>query len=84
MIYRLSCEVIIDAPDAAQAADKLRDALCEVDGEVDCVNWCEVSEPPRDERGGYAGGVQGKVSPYLDKNILTAADVLFGGFREAM
>ena len=44
-VYRLSAEVIIDAPDAAQAADKLRDALCEIGGEVDCVNWCEINYP---------------------------------------
>lgn len=46
-VYRLCCEVIIDAPDAPQAADRLRDALCEIDGEVDCVTYVELSEPPR-------------------------------------
>ena len=46
-VYRLWCELIVEAPDAAQAADRVRDALCEIDGEVDCVTHVELSEPPR-------------------------------------
>lgn len=41
--YRIKCEVIIPAEDAARASDILRDCLAEVNGTLDEVEWVEIS-----------------------------------------
>lgn len=46
-LYRIAAEVVVEAPDAQQATDRLRDALTEIDAELDTVTWVEVSEEPR-------------------------------------
>lgn len=46
-IYRMGCELIVEAPDAARATDRLRDALTEIDAELDSVSFVELSEEPK-------------------------------------
>lgn len=45
-VYRIGCELIVEGQEARHATDRLRDALCEIDAELDCVTLLELSEEP--------------------------------------